>query len=392
MTAAHRPHGRRAARMPQPISVQAALAESAGIATLADPIPAAAAGGAEADRADAAASAPSWSMDGRASAPFAPSVTAPALTGIADLPPIGLAEIGERASLMTRTDRKYLVPVASAHRLLAALDGDVRVLEIDDARTFGYRSTYYDTADLVSYRTAATGRRRRFKVRRRDYLDTGASFLEVKTLTGRGQSSKVRAELGAHAGGAPVAIGTAVPAAAGGMGAPAAASVPVALQPPTGPARLPLPSEHGVLDGALREFVDTALADAGVPSPAEVLVPQLRTEYDRTTLLVESEGARLTIDGALTWTDLLTGAETDAEAAATVPRRADAPDAARHQLAGMVVVETKSGSRAGAADRLLWSAGHRPVRISKYATGLALLRGDLAANRWHRTLGTLRAA
>ncbi len=355
MTAADRPHGRRAARMPQPISVRAALAE------------------------------------------------ATALHGIVELPPISLDELTARASLMTRTDRKYLVPIASAHRLLHALDGDVRVLEIGGARTFGYRSTYYDTADLVSYRTAATGRRRRFKVRRRDYLDTGASFLEVKTLTGRGQSAKVRAELAAsgdrgamlsasalaHATAtAPSAHAPATAPASGPAPAPATAS---GRAPAPAPA-LPLPSDTAALTGALREFVDTALADAGVPSPEAALLPQLRTEYDRTTLLVESEGARLTIDGALTWTDLLTGAETDAEESAPVPARAAAPDAGRHQLAGMVVVETKSGSRAGTADRLLWSAGHRPVRISKYATGLALLRGDLSANRWHRTLGTLRAA
>lgn len=336
MTAADRPHGRRAARMPQPISVRAALAE------------------------------------------------ATALHGIAELPPIGLDELTARASLMTRTDRKYLVPIASAHRLLHALDGDVRVLEIGGARTFGYRSTYYDTADLVSYRTAATGRRRRFKVRRRDYLDTGASFLEVKTLTGRGQSAKVRAELAASGdrGAMPPAPAPARTTATATAPAPAPAPAPA----------LPLPSDTAALTGALREFVDTALADAGVPSPEAALLPQLRTEYDRTTLLVESEGARLTIDGALTWTDLLTGAEADAEESAPVPPRAAAPDAGRHQLAGMVVVETKSGSRASTADRLLWSAGHRPVRISKYATGLALLRGDLSANRWHRTLGTLRAA
>lgn len=176
-------------------------------------------------------------------------------------------------------------------------------------------------------------------MRCRDYLDTGASFLEVKTLTGRGQSAKVRAEL----------------AASGDRGAMLPAPAPArTTATATAPApALPLPSDTAALTGALREFVDTALADAGVPSPEAALLPQLRTEYDRTTLLVESEGARLTIDGALTWTDLLTGAEADAEESAPVPPRAAAPDAGRHQLAGMVVVETKSGSRAGTADRLL---------------------------------------
>ena len=51
----------------------------------------------------------------------------------------------------------------------------------------------------------------------------------------------------------------------------------------------------------------------------------------------------------------------------------------------VLVVETKSGSaRPGPLDRRLWALGHRPTRISKYGTGLALLTPDLAGNRWHR--------
>ncbi|WP_331461770.1 MULTISPECIES: hypothetical protein [unclassified Arthrobacter] len=51
-----------------------------------------------------------------------------------------------------------------------------------------------------------------------------------------------------------------------------------------------------------------------------------------------------------------------------------------------VVVETKSGSAAGALDRHLWAHGVRPSRISKFATGLAALCPGLPSNRWHRTL------
>ena len=52
----------------------------------------------------------------------------------------------------------------------------------------------------------------------------------------------------------------------------------------------------------------------------------------------------------------------------------------------LVVVETKSAGSASAMDRLLWSHGVRPTRISKYATGLAALDPDLPHNRWSRTL------
>src|SRR5699024_259407 len=108
------------------------------------------------------------------------------------LPGIDLEGMAERAALMTRTDRKYLVPAGLAAELVHDLADDLHVLDIDRQRTFAYRSLYYDTPELLSYRTAATRRRRRFKVRRREYVDAGTSFLEVKTRTGRGDTEKVR--------------------------------------------------------------------------------------------------------------------------------------------------------------------------------------------------------
>jgi len=272
-------------------------------------------------------------------APTARPLPRPALL---DLPAIGLKQLTEQASLMTRVDRKYLVPASAVHRLLQEMSADLQVLEIAGRRTFGYRSVYYDTAQLASYRAAATGRRRRFKVRRRDYLDTGAAFLEVKTRTGRGESSKVRLAL--------------------------AADPP----PPASPG--PSPASSGDLSGEAAEFVLDQLAEAGIPVPAGALHPVLATTYDRTTLMAapadaRSDASRITVDAALAWTDPVTGASTS--------------------LAELVVVETKAGTRPGPADRLLWALGHRPLRLSKYAVGLALLRPELAANRWHRTLGRL---
>lgn len=264
-------------------------------------------------------------------------------TGTWGLAPIGLEELTARAALMTRVDRKYLVPLDTAHRLVHALDGGLRVLEIDGRRAFAYRSTYYDSLDLVSYRGAATGRRRRFKVRRRDYLDTSASYLEVKTRTGRGESRKVRAEL-----------------------------------PASSPTRRPLAGE------ALG-FVLEELRAAEVPAPEGRLLPVLSTAYDRTTLLLAGEESRLTIDAELTWTDLRTGDEVQSDEVHVRRPRASGS----HTLEDLVVIETKAGASPGAADRFLWSEGHRPLRLSKYATGLALLSDHLAANRWARTLGAL---
>ena len=105
--------------------------------------------------------------------------------------PIGLAELERRAALMRRVDRKYLLDREQLDELLERAPRDCRVLQIDGRTRFRYRSTYYDSPELASYRAAALGRRRRWKVRTRDYLDTGSSFLEVKTRATR-QSDKHR--------------------------------------------------------------------------------------------------------------------------------------------------------------------------------------------------------
>lgn len=245
----------------------------------------------------------------------------------AALPGIGLEEIAERASLMTRTDRKYLVPEAVAAALVDALCEDLCVLEIDGARTFAYRSLYYDTPGQASYRTAATRRRRRFKVRRREYVDAGTAFLEVKTRTGRGDTAKVRE--------------------------------PEAEE---GPA--PQPGDPALAGEGLDYALDQ-LQEAGVPALDGPLYPVLETTYRRTTVLLASEGSRMTIDQDLAWRD-----ETGRRLA----------------LEDLVIVETKSAATPGAADRYLWCHGHRPVKISKFATGCALLDPSLPAHRWHRVL------
>lgn len=245
-----------------------------------------------------------------------------ALTGspIDELAPITLDELQACAQLLTRIDRKYLVPIDPLRRLLGQLPPGTRVLEMSGARDFAYTSLYFDTPDLASYHLAARRRRRRFKIRTRRYEDSGECWLEVKTRGTRGSTVKQRT--------------------------------------PHDPARL------GDLD-ARREFVEEVLAAQGVPDWTGLdLLPTLTTRYRRTTLYLPDSGSRATIDTELAWDD---GGE-------------------GMHLPGLAVVETKTGSAASTVDRLLWRSGHRPVRISKYGTGLAALRPHLPATPWHRTL------
>jgi hypothetical protein len=180
-----------------------------------------------------------------------------ALAAAAVLEPVSLEELVARAALQTRIDRKYLLPLAAAEQVVAGLAGAARVLDIGGRRAFGYESLYFDTPELTSYHLSAHGRRRRFKVRRRSYLDTGQSYLEVKTRGGRGSTVKERT-----------------------------------------------PDDDGAglaLDGAGRRFVDEVLGRAGVAAVAADLQPVLRTGYQRTTLHLPAGDSRVTVDTDLAW-------------------------------------------------------------------------------------------
>jgi hypothetical protein len=76
--------------------------------------------------------------------------------------PIGLDELMELAELQTRVDRKYFVPADVFHRSIGEIADELRVLDIDGRRTFGYESVYFDTPDMDQVVPNAR-RRRRFR-------------------------------------------------------------------------------------------------------------------------------------------------------------------------------------------------------------------------------------
>jgi hypothetical protein len=108
------------------------------------------------------------------------------------LPAMDLPALESAAALLTRVDRKYVVPVPTFERLVASLDDGWRALEIEDRRSFGYASTYFDTDDLYTFRAHLQRRRRRYKVRIRRYVDSGTCMLEVKRKGLRGVTVKER--------------------------------------------------------------------------------------------------------------------------------------------------------------------------------------------------------
>ncbi|MCR2052583.1 polyphosphate polymerase domain-containing protein [Actinomyces bowdenii] len=276
--------------------------------------------------------------------------SAPAALSAQHLPATTLERLEAAAGLLTRVDRKYLLPIASTQELIDALANRAHVLQIEGRRSFSYASTYFDTPGLESYMRAARKRHHRFKVRTRTYLDSDLCFLEVKTQGSRESTVKTR----------------------------------IAYSPGDS-SRI---TEEG------RDFVASCLTGLGVVEEqaaqriAESLAPVLATTYQRCTLHLPDDGARATIDTDLTWRRLTRSTWRTEPGRSALPSRRSptAEPGAPVRLSGCAVVETKNPAGPSPTDRLLWSAGHRPARISKYATGLALIHPELPANRWHRLL------
>jgi hypothetical protein len=168
---------------------------------------------------------------------------------------VSLDQLTDRADLQTRRDRKYLVDASVVGCILDVLAGSAAALEIDGLRRFRYESVYFDTPTLASYHASARSRRRRFKVRTRAYLDTGACTLEVKTRDARGRTVKRR-------------LGYAID-----------------------------DRRRLTTDG-----LDFVAAVAEVGASAHELAPMLTVSYRRTTLLLPSSATRITIDTDLACT------------------------------------------------------------------------------------------
>lgn len=103
----------------------------------------------------------------------------------------GLGDIN-KANLMHRVDTKYLLPISDLKHLLPLLAPSYSVLEIGNSRLFSYQSAYYDTSELEFYRMHHNGKKNRFKIRLRCYLDSGDQYVEVKHKTNKSVTHKDR--------------------------------------------------------------------------------------------------------------------------------------------------------------------------------------------------------
>jgi hypothetical protein len=229
---------------------------------------------------------------------------------------ISLSDLNRHAALQTRADNKYFLSWPTFVAFADVLQQTYVMLEIDGQRSFTYDTQYFDTDELTSYWSHVQGRRKRFKIRSRRYVDSGLCVFELKLKGGRGQTIKYKMSYAE--------------------------------------------AERNLVTPAATSFLQEHIYGLYGNTFSEPLAATLRTHYQRITLTSLTSMERVTCDFNLAF------------AVDNCWQGQMAPD--------HILVETKSERGRGEADQILWSMGVRPVAGSKYCLGLSLVQPQLRSN------------
>jgi hypothetical protein len=101
----------------------------------------------------------------------------------------------DSVKLMNRTDTKFLLTLEQLKSILLEVQSDYKVLVIDGRSLNSYETLYYDTNDFLFYRRHHCGKKNRYKIRKRKYVESNLTFLEVKFKTNKDRTIKDRTKL-----------------------------------------------------------------------------------------------------------------------------------------------------------------------------------------------------
>ena len=110
---------------------------------------------------------------------------------VSDFSPISLSEMDD-VKLMRRTDTKFAFKASKMQVLLKQLLPFYKVLTINGETIHDYKSLYYDTEDRKFYIDHHNSRVNRNKIRFREYVGSGLTFLEIKRKNNKGKTIKKR--------------------------------------------------------------------------------------------------------------------------------------------------------------------------------------------------------
>jgi hypothetical protein len=108
--------------------------------------------------------------------------------------PVGLDEM-DAQKLQNRIDTKFLFDAALLPEILTDVCSDYSALYINGTNIQPYLSLYFDTLSYENYFAHHNGKRPRFKIRMRKYLNGGEAFLEIKEKDNKNRTIKKRMEI-----------------------------------------------------------------------------------------------------------------------------------------------------------------------------------------------------
>lgn len=104
---------------------------------------------------------------------------------------IDLSEL-TNSKLLSRFDRKYVIPFSELSKLISTLENNYKLLSINGITEQKYKSNYYDSKSFDLYLKHHNKRKNRYKIRTREYIDSKLKFAELKVKNNRGLTEKNR--------------------------------------------------------------------------------------------------------------------------------------------------------------------------------------------------------
>ena len=111
-----------------------------------------------------------------------------------ELEPISLKEM-DKVALLNRTDTKFIFSIPTLVDTLSKLKQHYFALEINGQRTARYKTLYFDTEQKDLFLRHQNGKKNRYKIRIRKYIDSDLCYLEVKLKTNKSRTIKKRIEI-----------------------------------------------------------------------------------------------------------------------------------------------------------------------------------------------------
>ncbi|MBP5687539.1 MAG: polyphosphate polymerase domain-containing protein [Muribaculaceae bacterium] len=174
--------------------------------------------------------------------------------------------------LMNRVDTKFVTTMPRLVKLLKMAQSDYFIQEIDGKRASAYTTLYYDTPALDMYLTHHNGCLGRQKVRVRQYVDSGLTFLEVKVKNNHRRTRKKRISI----------------------------------------------SDFNIEGDEKRQFLEPLCW-----YDVDTLKPSLRNWFNRMTLVNKGKTERVTIDTDLRYHNIVTGVDNALEQAVIIEVKRD---------------------------------------------------------------------